>query len=188
MKTSEKIENIAAALADAQTTIETAPKDKENPFFKSWYADLNSCWEACRPSLARNHLAVIQSPSVTPERFVRITTRIIHKSGEWIEGDLDLKPQQDTPQAIGSAITYGKRYALSAMLGVVADEDDDGNATNAIISRAKFDEIMRYADSVDATADLMKAFKEKTNRDLSNAFTNELPFIKQLVQRFKKVK
>ena len=127
MKTSESIELIAAALAEAQALIEPAPKDKTNPHFKSKYADITGVWEACRPALGKFNLCVIQSPSMTPERLVRITTRVIHKSGQWFESELDLKPDRDSPQSIGSAITYGKRYALAAMIGVVADEDDDGN-------------------------------------------------------------
>lgn len=130
MITSVEIDMLAVALSEAQANILPAPKDKTNPHFKNRYSDLTSIWEACRGALSKCNLAVVQSPSMTPERNVRITTRILHKSGQWIQGELDLKPAQDTPQAIGSAITYGKRYALAAMLGVVSDEDDDGHAAS----------------------------------------------------------
>ncbi len=130
MKTSELIDQLFLALSQAQAEIEAAPKDKINPHFKSRYADLSSIWEACRGSLGKYGLAVIQSPSITPERFLRVTTRIVHKSGQWIEGELDLKPAKDDAQGMGSAITYARRYSLSSMLGVISEEDDDGNAAS----------------------------------------------------------
>lgn len=129
MKTSENIDQLATALTAAQGEIVPAPKDATNPHFKSRYADLSSIWSACRSALSKHGLAVIQTPSVQDGR-VRITTRLIHKSGQWIESELDLKLIQDTPQAVGSAITYGRRYSLSAMVGVVSDDDDDGNVAS----------------------------------------------------------
>lgn len=126
MRSSESINEIATALAAAQGTIKPAPKDSTNPHYKNNYADLTSVWTACRDSLATNHLAVIQSPEFLDGRVV-LVTRIIHKSGQWLESELSVKPQQDTAQGIGSCITYARRYALAAMVGVVADEDDDGN-------------------------------------------------------------
>lgn len=131
MKTSEQIDQLAIAIAAAQAEIKPAPKDATNPHFKSRYADLASIWEACQGPLSRHGLAVIQSPSTTPERLMRLTTRLMHKSGQWIEGELDIKTMKDDAQAIGSAITYARRYALAAMVGVVSEEDDDGNAASA---------------------------------------------------------
>lgn len=126
MKTSETINEIAIALIAVQAEIEPAIKDSTNPHFKSRYADLSSIWGSCRTSLAKNHLAVIQSPTFVDQRVVLIT-RVIHKSGQWIENELSIKPQQDTAQGIGSCITYARRYALASMVGVTVDEDDDGN-------------------------------------------------------------
>jgi hypothetical protein len=126
MKTSEAINEIIPAIIAFQAEVQPAPKDSTNPHFKSTYADLTSVWEAVRPVLAKHHLAVVQAPSYADGRIV-LTTRIFHKSGQWIESELSVKPQQDTAQAIGSCITYERRYVLAAMLGVVADEDDDGN-------------------------------------------------------------
>lgn len=141
MKTSEAIDQLATALALAQGEMEVAKKDNTNTYLskgetKAKYADITNVWIACRAALSKHGLCVVQSPSVTPEKRVKLTTRLIHKSGQWIEDELDLRPKEDTSQAIGSCITYARRYALGSMVGVVAeDEDDDGNS--ASISNAK---------------------------------------------------
>lgn len=137
MRTTENISQLATALALAQGQIQTASKDIDNAFYKSKYADIHSVWEACREPLTKNGLSVVQVPSIVEGR-VRITTRLMHKSGEWIEENLDLKPKEDTPQAIGSCITYGKRYMLLGIAGVTAgEEDDDGNKASFTTSKVQ---------------------------------------------------
>lgn len=126
MRTSENIADLAAALAKAQGQIHGAVKDSANPFFKSKYADLASVWEACRVPLSENGLAVIQLPS-TEGNVVKLTTRMVHASGQWVEGDVSATAKDEGPQAIGSTVTYLRRYSLQSITGV-APEDDDGNA------------------------------------------------------------
>lgn len=133
---SNQLNELFTALAKAQCALQAAPKDKPNPFFKSRYADLAGIWDACRQALADNGLAVIQSPSTTPEGDIVVTTLLGHSSGQWIESRLRLTPIKRDPQAAGSAITYGRRYGLTAMIGVVSDEDDDGNAASQPTDRA----------------------------------------------------
>ena len=128
VRRSDSIAALAAALAKAQGEIEGASKDKTNPHFKSAYADLASVWGACRAPLSKNTLAVLQ-PSFTDGPRVTVTTILVHSSGEFIESDLTMVAGQNTPQGIGSCITYARRYALSALVGV-APEDDDGNAAS----------------------------------------------------------
>jgi len=124
---SATIGELAAALAKAQGEMKPANEGDENPYFKSSYADLTSVWAACRTPLSKNGLAVIQSASSNEGRVV-VTTTLAHSSGEWIRGRLTLKPTKDDPQGVGSAITYGRRYGLSAMVGVTSSgDDDDGN-------------------------------------------------------------
>lgn len=127
---SESINELAAALAKAQGEIKSAAKDSTNPHFKSKYADLASVWDACRAALSKNGLAVAQITATTEAGKVRVTTTLLHSSGQWIEGELDVKPGQDTAQGIGSTITYCRRYALAAMVGVAPDDDDDGYAAS----------------------------------------------------------
>lgn len=120
---------LAAALAIAQGELKPAAKDSANPFFKSKYADLSSVWECIRATLSKNGLAVVQRLDVQGEKLQTVlVTMLIHKSGEFITSTYPIKPIKDDPQGLGSAITYARRYALSAMVGVVADEDDDGEA------------------------------------------------------------
>lgn len=125
---SEDITELAGALSAAQGAIENAAKDSANPFFKSSYADLASIWDAIRCPISANGLAIMQLPSADGPR-VTITTVLTHKSGQWISSDLTMTAKDDTPQGIGSAITYARRYALQSVAGV-APEDDDGNGAN----------------------------------------------------------
>lgn len=127
---SESIGKLAEALAKAQGEMENAAKDKDNPFFKSSYADLASVWDACREPLSKNGLAVTQSLNVLEGRTV-LTSLLMHSSGEWISSEMPIVPVKNDPQGIGSAITYFRRFALSALVGVAAAEvDDDGNAAS----------------------------------------------------------
>lgn len=128
---SDSIVKLAAALTAAQAAIQPAIKSSENPHFRSKYADLASIWDACREPLTKNGLSVVQMPVDASEGGrVALTTILIHNSGEFISSTVSTKLQQDTAQGVGSALTYLRRYALSAMVGVVADEDDDGNAAS----------------------------------------------------------
>lgn len=127
MQQSETINELAAALAKAQGHIKGAAKDTNNPFFKSKYADLASVWEACRSALSDNGLSVVQTTAGDNAETVTVETQLNHSSGQWIRGSLTMKPTKADPQGMGSTITYARRYALAAMVGV-APEDDDGNA------------------------------------------------------------
>lgn len=126
------IGKLAEALAKAQGDIQGAVKDSTNPHFRSKYADLASVWDACREQLSKNGLSVIQTmdDEERPGDLVTVVTTLAHSSGQWIRGRLAMKPVKSDPQGIGSAITYARRYALAAMVGV-APEDDDGNAASA---------------------------------------------------------
>lgn len=125
LRMSPSIGKLADALAKAQGEMEGASKDSTNPHFKSKYADLAAVREACKP-LSKHGIAHLQ-PTKADGAKVTVTTMLIHSSGEWIAEDLTLTAGQATPQAVGSAITYGRRYGLAAMVGI-APEDDDGEA------------------------------------------------------------
>lgn len=118
------------AFLKLQAAIKPAIKDATNPAFKSRYADLAAVWEAVKKPLTDNGFSVIQSPDFEGADMWLKTT-ILHVSGEKIEGRYPIRPVKQDPQGFGSAITYARRYSLSAMLGVIADEDDDGNAASA---------------------------------------------------------
>lgn len=124
----EQIGELVKSLAVAQGKITGALKDSANPFFKSKYADLASVWDACRIPLSENGIAVIQQTEAD-DQGVLVTTTLAHHSGQWMRSTLRLIPKDSSPQGIGSAITYGRRYALAAAVGV-AQVDDDGNAAS----------------------------------------------------------
>lgn len=112
------------ALKAFQSECPKIKKDSENPFFKSKYADLASIWEVVQPILAKHDLVLIQ-----PIQGKEIKTILMHASGEIIESNYPIISKSEiNPQDYGSAITYARRYALSSMLGIIADDDDDGNA------------------------------------------------------------
>lgn len=130
MTKSEQINELAGALAKAQIDIKGALKDSTNPFFKSQYSDFASVWEAVKRPLTLHGLSVTQSPSLTLMgnfKTVTVTTLLMHSSGQWIESQLDMEPKDFSPQAVGSCISYARRYALSAIT-CCPSIDDDGEA------------------------------------------------------------
>ena len=131
MNHSESIKEIAAALAKFQSEVKDPTRNGENPHFKSKYVQLDGLLAAVRPILANHGLSLMQSTGGDGVN-ISVSTLIMHTSGEWIETEpLVLKAQQATPQGAGSACTYGRRFSLSAALGVAWDDDDDGNAASA---------------------------------------------------------
>lgn len=130
MEHSESIAKLAAALMVFQSEVKDPARDGENPHFRSKYVQIDGLLAAVRPILAQHGLSVVQSTGGDGQN-VTITTMILHTSGEWLKTDaLTLRAQQATPQGAGSAITYGRRYSMSAALGVAWDDDDDGNAAS----------------------------------------------------------
>lgn len=136
METSEQINEIATALAKAQGEIKGAVKDATNPHFKSQYATLSAVWDACRVPLSKNGLSAIQTVSTDENAATVVTTMLMHSSGQWIKDSISCRPEKATAQGIGSAITYMRRYALSAIAGVAPD-DDDGEAAVGRMEPAK---------------------------------------------------
>lgn len=128
MNKSESIKEISVALSKFQGEVANPKNSADNPFFKSKYAPLNEILNDVRPLLSKYGLSVLQMPSGDGDNLV-ITTLLMHSSGEWIEScPLKMKPAKNDPQGIGSAITYGRRYTLAAVLGISSEDDDDGNA------------------------------------------------------------
>jgi hypothetical protein len=119
------------ALAKAQAEMTNATLNKINPHFKSKYADLPTIRDATVPVLAKHGLTVTQFTRVRDSALL-LVTRLAHTSGESIEGEYPLPYQVDKPQAMGSAMTYARRYGLAAMCGIAAEEDDDGNGAEKI--------------------------------------------------------
>lgn len=151
---SDQINELATALAKAQSEMHGAKKDATNPFYKSAYADLGSVWEACREVLTKNGLSVAQVVDTIPSMQVLVTF-LLHSSGQWISSAYPLRPVKDDPQGMGSAISYARRYSLAAMVGIYQTDDDAETAQNRpVIKKAiKSDPATDYFDSLDQHLD-----------------------------------
>jgi hypothetical protein len=113
----------------AQAEAKHANFDSKNTHFKSKYASLAEVIDTIKMILAKNDLAVLQEPECRDGQHVLVTL-VLHKSGQFFEYEMKLNPKSDDPQGLGSAITYGKRYTLTGILCIAAEEDDDGNAAS----------------------------------------------------------
>ena len=126
---SKDISNLAGALAKAQGMMGGVAKGKVNPFYKSKYADISDCLDACLPALSKNGLAISQGNRFCNTTGYYITTTLLHESGQWLKSEIRIPlTNKKDAQEIGSACTYGRRYGLTAMVGL-AQIDDDGNRT-----------------------------------------------------------
>lgn len=124
MEQSESIKHIAAALLKFDSEVSKVNKGETNPFFKNKYAALPDILSAIKEPLINSGLTVKQFPTGEHE----LTTIIIHaESGEYLRSTYKMNPAKNDPQGEGSRITYQRRYALGAVLGLNIDEDDDGN-------------------------------------------------------------
>jgi hypothetical protein len=136
---SESINELAKALALAQGEIRGASEDKVNPHFKSSYASLASVWDACRLPLSKNGLSIIQNPDMI-NGDLYLVTMLLHSSGQWMKSTIPVSNPKGTPHALGSSLTYMRRYSLSAMVGVAPGDDatdDDANAIQAVHEKPK---------------------------------------------------
>lgn len=135
MNKSESISKLAAALSQFQGEVKNPSNTATNPQFRSKYAPLDVVINTVKPILAKYGLSFIQSTGSENETII-ITTTLLHDSGEWLESSPLILPayqlkgggqKEFNAQGAGSAITYGRRYSLSAMLGISSEDDDDGN-------------------------------------------------------------
>ena len=182
------MKELATAMAKAQAEIKAALKDSKNPHFKSSYADLTSVWDACRGALTKNGLSVLQVTDFDAND-VWLVTMLLHSSGESVSSRYPLRPQQQTPQGYGSSLTYARRYCLASIVGVVADEDDDGNAASRRGERRDEDDQPAHDPAHDAAkAFVRKAIKEvggaTTAADLENWVTTWTKHIDKLREKF----
>ncbi len=181
MKTSDSIKEISIALVDAQTKIRFAIKDSTNPHFKSRYADLGSVIDAIKESLNLNGIAFIQTPTESQNGTLALTTRLIHKSGEWIQDTATCPLQKNDPQGYGSALTYLRRYSLASITGLYQD-DDDGEAT-----RMNPEDYLKKIQSSKTIEELQNNYASvisevKNNQTISKAVISETNKMKALLK------
>lgn len=127
MKTSPTITKISEALLKAQKKIGAAKKEATNPFFRTTYADLGSIMETCKSAINEEGIIILQPITTTT-----VETILLHSSGEWLASETPIVcKEQNNPQALGSAITYARRYGLQSMLFIPAEDDDANSASPA---------------------------------------------------------
>lgn len=176
---SESIKELALALSKAQGQLEHAKKDVKNEFFKSKYADLASVMDAAKKPLSDNGLSVTQIVDYNEEGMFLEST-LMHSSGEWISGRYPIRPVKSDPQSVGSAITYARRYAFSALTGIAADDDDGNAASNNVSKQPDYaslllksknnDELKKAWESIPVDQqDSLKGFKTRRYRELNPA-------------------
>lgn len=133
LKKSENIQNLSKAMAEFQKSIKQPLKDANNPFFKKPYVPLENVVEAITKAGSPLGISFMQFASSDETGSVEVATLVMHSTGEYIEfPPVRMKPESNKPQAVGSAITYAKRYALSAIFGITSDKDDDGNEATGL--------------------------------------------------------
>lgn len=124
MEKSESLKNIGKALMLFHSKVEKVKKDATNPYFNKKYVTLSNILDNILLPLAESGLSFSQ----LPDGENLITILIHNESGEFFQSSYPIKPAKSDPQGVGSAITYARRYALSAILGISVEEDDDANA------------------------------------------------------------
>lgn len=188
MQTSEKVDAIFGALAEFQAEVKDPTKDANNPFFKSKYVTLDNLVSCVRPTLAKHGLCYAQECGGN-ESVITVSTVLMHKTGQWIKFDpVPLKSAKQDPQGAGSAVTYGRRYSLSAALGIAwCDEDDDGNAcsspTKAKQQTITYEDIRKKAEAKGSDMEKFDKFVHDKYGDVSMLSQQDLRAIEMMVAR-----
>jgi hypothetical protein len=160
MEKSTSIKEIATALCEFQGAVETIKKTETNPFFKSKYASLADILNVIRQPLADNGLSFVQFP----KGKYCLETMLMHTSGEWLSESYEMVPSKNDPQGAGSVITYQRRYALGAILGLNIDEDNDGNEVKDEVTVQQ----LGYAEELVRKSTLDEGKKERALKALEN--------------------
>ena len=169
---SEQISQISAALAKAQPDFGTPTKrrtatvysKRTNKTFTYKYADLEDVMKCVRKPLADNELAIVHMTQEFAGQ-VELVTRLVHSSGEYFQSIYPVKAEADRPQEMGSAMTYARRYTVSALLGIASEEDDDAQGAQEGARSAGRDSAQKQA--INELAARREAPKAATGPDLS---------------------
>ena len=183
MEKSESIKEICIAFNKMQSVLEQPLKDKDNPYFRSKYVPLENVVDSIVKASKDNGLSFSQFAETDDNGNICVSTLVMHKSGEWIQyPKLRMKPEKNTPQSLGSAITYAKRYALSAIFGITSDEDNDGNGeskpnqntkqkqNNRPVQKITIVQAQEIADTVQDIANLTGKDYDSINKTVLEAF------------------
>jgi len=169
MKTSDTIKELSGAFVAAQAELKNAAFDAKNPHFGNRYASLAGMRDGVVEVLSKHGLAIIQGTAFD-SGIATVNTRLVHKSGEWIESVYPFAV--DKPQAMGSAYTYARRYSLAAICGIASEEDDDANEGSKTDKKPETVKTMPKATArpeyVKISAGIKQIVKEGTQEELTN--------------------
>lgn len=152
MKLSESFDKILPALHKARSQFVKVKKDRQNTHLKNKYATLDSVLDAITPALTDNSLMVMQDGERI-ESTMRVETTVIHVSGQWAKFYFDIPIVKNDPQGVGSAFTYGRRYALAAAFGLSQADDD---AQIAVKSAQDWKRDLDKCESVDDLQNVLR--------------------------------
>lgn len=208
MNKSESIKELAVALAKFQgevnnpqnSTTVKVKSDKGSYSYK--YAKLDEVLNIVRPILSKNGLSIVQVPT-TIDNQISVSTMLLHSSGEWLELEpITLKMDKSTAQGAGGAITYARRYSLSAALGIASEDDDDTNGiepagettitptdapTTKPLSDAQIKRLFAIAHTANIEPDKVKAqVKAKLNKEVEDLTKAEYDAVCKGYQNIKK--
>lgn len=188
---SDSLNELATALSLFQGEVENAKKESENPFFHSKYSNLGNIVDVIRKPLSKNGLAICQIPVGEGE----LISILMHKSGQFIKGTFHMKPKDQSPQSIGSVITYMRRYTLGSMTGVASEEDDDGNAASSNDKKKPFtkpatkeeEEFMNDLQPTDEEIILSQERLEssKNMKELKEVWATLTPLVQEKLKKIK---
>ena len=148
-------------MAEFQKSIKQPLKDANNPFFKSQYVPLENVVEAITETGSPIGISFMQFASSDETGSIEVATLVMHSTGEYIEfPPVRMKPESNKPQAVGSAITYAKRYALSAIFGITSDKDDDGNEATGLNKQVEKQQPKKQQTQDDVTGTIEKYWNE----------------------------
>lgn len=186
-----EVSNLATALSKAQGIMQGAKKDKKNPFFKSNYADLSSVFDAIREPFARNGLAVTQTMDILPDGKQILITKLLHTSGEFLDSKMIL-PVDPNPQKVGSCLTYYRRYALMAIAGLPAEDDDGNQAAGKPAPVAEYitnAQVAALEKLINGHASVRKAVLDNCKQNMSSITVDRYPgaveWVKDLIRNLK---
>lgn len=127
LKTSESLSELSEALSKAQGELKDPTVDSKNPHFRNEFASLEAVLKEIRPVFSKHALSFVQFP-ITDSGDHFLVTRLMHKSGQWMESSLKLILIKQDMQGVGAAVTYARRYSISSIAGIFSEKDDDGNS------------------------------------------------------------
>lgn len=175
METSEKNMNVIKGFIETRHQIKQPSKNATNPFFKSKYVELEGVIKSVEDALPSS-MTYAQDATTSENGEIAVYTIVFHESGEWLRfGPLCIKPAKNDAQAMGSAETYARRYALSAVFGIASDKDDDGNEAtgNSKSKQARFQKAAQKKSNVIPATDKDKQELTSDIKSLATAYQSE---------------